>query len=144
MKKIFLGAALFLSVAAFAFDKNVDESIAKRFHETFPTAQNIKWYTYKDYYEVFFEYNQVTCRIQYDMKGNVLSVRRDYKVKDLPVFILAKVTQKYPNKKVYGVTEIVSGEEIIYEIVLEDASTWTRVKSDGNGSMYVMRKFRKA
>lgn len=144
MKKILLGVALLLSSVAFAFDKNVDESIAKRFHETFPTATNIKWYTYNDFYEVFFEYNKVTCRIHYDLKGNVISVRRDYTEEDLPVFILAKVKQKYPHKKVFGVTEIVSGDEVVYEIVLEDATTWTRVNADAYGTMYVSRKFRKA
>jgi hypothetical protein len=144
MKKIILGVALLVSTVAFAFDKNVDESIAKRFNEAFPTAKNIKWYTYTNFYEVFFDFNEVTCRIQYDLKGNVIAVRRDYKEKDLPVFILAKVKQKYPQKNVFGVTEIVSGDEIIYEIVLEDAKTWTRVKSDAYGVMVVDKRFRKA
>ncbi|MCU7552384.1 hypothetical protein OCK74_24910 [Chitinophagaceae bacterium LB-8] len=144
MKKILLGLAFLLSTTAFALDNDIDETIAKRFHETFPTATNIKWYTYEDYYEVFFDYNQVTCRIHYDLKGNVISVRRDYSEKDLPVFILAKLKQKYPNKKVFGVTEILSGDEVVYEIVLEDAKTWTRVNSDAHGSMYVTKKFKKA
>jgi hypothetical protein len=144
MKKIFLGFALLLSTVAFAFDRTVDEAIAKRFHETFPTAQNIKWYTYEDFYEVFFDYNQVTCRIDYDMKGNVISVRRDYSEKDLPAFILAKVKQKYPDMKVFGVTELLSENVVTYEIILEDAKTWTRVNSDAYGAMYVSKKYRKA
>jgi hypothetical protein len=143
MKKIFLGITLLLTTAVFAFNKDVDETIAKRFTETFPTAKNIKWYTYTDFYEVFFDYNQVTCRIAYDLKGNVLSVRRHYKEKDLPLFIVAKLKQKFPGKKVFGVTEIVSGEAVEYEIVLEDAKTWTRVKSDAYGSISIDRKLRK-
>lgn len=133
-----------VSTVAFALDNSVDDSIAKHFRESFPTAKNIKWYTYTDFYEVFFDFNAITCRIQYDLKGNVIAVRRDYKEKELPVFILAKLKQKYPGKNVFGVTEIVSGDDVVYEIVLEDAKTWTRVKSDAYGVMTIDKKFRKA
>ena len=47
----------------------------------------------------------------YDLKGNIISVRRDYYEKDLSLFIVAKVKEKYPGKKIFGITEVTSDEE---------------------------------
>lgn len=144
MKRIFFGLVLLVATSAFAANPTVDEKISKIFKETFPTATNAKWYEYENYYEVLFTQNDIVCRITYDMKGNIMSVRRDYYEKDLPLFILGKVKQRYAGKKVFGVTEITSGDGITYNIILEDSKHWITVKSNETGDMSVVQKLNKA
>ena len=74
----------------------------------------------------------------------MLSVRRDYYEKDLPIYILVKTKERYKGKKIFGVTEISSDAGITYNIILEDDKHWITVKSDGGGNMSVIQKLRKA
>jgi len=144
MKKIFFGIALLVSTASFASNPPVNEKISKIFKETFPHVNNVKWYEYESFYEVLFQSNEVACRVKYDLNGKVISVRRDYYEKDLPLYIKVKVKEKYTSKKVFGVTEISSEEGTQYNIILQDEKHWTTVKSDASGNMSVVQKLRKA
>lgn len=143
MKKILYGIALLLSTASFA-DPPVDEKVSKIFKESFPHVNNAKWYEYETFYEVLFQSNEVACRVKYDLNGKVISVRRDYHEKELPIFIKVKMKEKYQNKKVFGVTEITSEEGVSYNIILVDDKHWTTVKSDASGNMQVVQKVKKA
>ena len=104
MKRVLYGLALLLSTSSFVAKPPVDEKITARFTQTFPAAQNAKWYEYENYYEVFFDNNNIICTIKYDLQGNIISTRRDYFEKDLSLFIVARVKEKYPGKKIFGVT----------------------------------------
>lgn len=144
MKKIFYGIALLLSTTAFAATPPVDEQTSKLFKETFPSATNVKWFDYETYYEVTFENNQIPSRVKYDLYGNILSARRDYQERDLPIFIRAKVKEKYSDKKIYGVTEITSFEGVIYTIILEDDKNWITITSNEGGNLSLVQKVKKA
>lgn len=144
MKKIFYGIVLLISASSFAANPPVDERVSKKFKESFPHVHTEKWYEYESYYEVFFQNNDVACRIKYNLEGKVISVRRDYYEKDLPLFIKVKVNEKYTTKKVFGVTEISSEEGTQYNIILEDDKHWTTVKSDASGNMNIVQRLRKA
>ena len=144
MKKILAVVAIVIAVSSFAAAPPVDEKITKVFKENFPHVNNTRWYQYESSYEVLFEANGVPCRITYDLDGKMLSVRRDYYEKDLPIYILVKTKERYKGKKIFGVTEISSDAGITYNIILEDDKHWITVKSDGGGNMSVIQKLRKA
>jgi hypothetical protein len=144
MKRVLYGLALLLSTASFAANPPVDEKIITRFAQTFPTAQNAKWQEYENFYEVFFENNEIICRVKYDLQGNILSTRRDYFEKDLSLFIVARVKEKYPGKKIFGVTEITSPDGVSYTIVLEDDKNWTTITSNDSGNLSLVQKLKKA
>lgn len=144
MKKILFGIAILISASSFATNPPVDERISKRFKESFPHVSNARWYENEQSYEVLFKNNDITCRMTYDRKGNLLTVRRDYLEKDLPVYIMVKAKETYKGKKIFGVTEVNSTDGIFYHIIMEDAKQWTMVKSDASGNMYVIQKLRKA
>lgn len=144
MKRIFYVLVLLVSMSAFAATPPLDEQISKQFKETFPTALNANWYEYETFYEVLFENNQVPCRVKYDLKGNIISVRRDYYEKDLSLFIVAKVKEKYPGKKIFGITEVTSDEGVFYTIILEDEKNWITLSSNDSGDMHLVQKLKKA
>jgi len=144
MKKIFFAIALLVSTASFATSPEVDEQVSKQFKETFPAAIEVKWYDYETFYEVVFKNNDILCRVKYDLKGNIISTRRDYHEKDLSLFIIAKVKEKYAGKKIFGVTEITSSEGVTYNIVLEDDKNWINLNSDESGNISQVQKLKKA
>ena len=144
MKKIFFALALLVGMASFAASPKVDEQVSKQFKETFPSAAEVKWFEYETFYEVVFKNNDILCRVKYDLKGNIISTRRDYTEKDLSLFIVAKVKEKYQGKKIFGVTEITSSEGVTYNIVLEDDKYWTNINSDESGNLSQVQKLKKA
>ena len=144
MKKIFFALALLVGTASFAANPKVDEQVSKQFKETFPSAAEVKWFEYETFYEVVFKNNDILCRVKYDLKGNIISTRRDYTEKDLSLFIVAKVKEKYQGKKIFGVTEITSSEGVTYNIVLEDDKYWTNINSDESGNLSQVQKLKKA
>ncbi len=143
MKKILYGLCILLSTASFAASPTVDEKVSTRFNQTFPNAVNVKWYEYATFYEVVFLNNGISCMLKYDLQGNVLSLRRDYYEKDLPLFIKAKLKLNYEKKRIFGITEITTDDAISYTIILEDEKHWITVKSNENGSMSIVQKLKK-
>jgi hypothetical protein len=143
MKKILFAAMLLISVSAFA-NIRVDEKIERQFRESFPAATAVKWYDNKDNFEVYFLHNSVQCRISYNADGSMLQMRRDYGKEILPLFISGAVQQRFPGKKVYGVTEITNGEGLQYHMVLEDDKNWYFISSDSAGDLSFNKKLRKA
>ncbi|HZH64587.1 MAG TPA: hypothetical protein VEY10_06800 [Flavisolibacter sp.] len=122
----------------------VSEKVLKVFTELFPSVQDAKWYTFDTYYQVYFDKDDIKCRIKYDFDGKIISTTRYYGEKTVCPFLKAKLAQKFSGKKIFGVTEITSEDEMIYEFVLEDDKSWLKVKSDATGQMQVADKFNKA
>jgi hypothetical protein len=143
MKRVLFGLVLLISTVSFAATP-VNEKITSRFAETFPTAENAKWYEYENFYEVFFVNDDITCRIKYDLHGNILSARRDYYEKHLSLFVAAKVKEKFTGKKIFGVTEVTTQDGIVYTIVLEDDKNWTTITSNETGNFSIVQKLKKA
>jgi hypothetical protein len=143
MKRVLIGLVLLISTVSFAATP-VNEKVVSRFTETFPAAENAKWYEYENYYEVFFVNNDITCRIKYDLQGNILSSRRDYYEKHLSLYLTAKVKEKFAGKKIFGVTEVTTQDGVIYTIVLEDDKNWTNITSNEIGNFSVVQKLKKA
>ena len=144
MKKLIL-LLIFSASALFSFaNPPVSEKVLKIFTNVFPNVPNAKWYEYENYYEVYFDKDDIKTRIKYDLDGKVLSTLRHYEEKSLSPFIKAKVALRFSGKKIFGITEINSENELTYDIVLEDEKNWIHVQSDATGQMNVTEKFKKA
>lgn len=148
MKKIIFIClvALVSATSAFAAPASfVTEKVLKVFHEAFPEVKQPTWYNFDGYFEVYFTNNDNTsCRIDYDPDGIVLSTIRYYTSQNLSPVIRAKVNEKYPRKKIFGITEVSNSETIVYHIVLEDDKSWTTVQSDATGNLSVEKKLMKS
>jgi len=144
MKKL-LFLLIFASATLFTFAAPpVNEKVLKLFSSVFPTVQNAKWYEYEDYYQVYFDKDDIKCRIKYDFDGKIISTMRYYGDKMVSPFLRAKLSQKHPEKTIYGVTETNSDSELTYDFVLEDDKGWMHVRSDATGQMSVTKKFKKS
>ena len=150
--RVFLPKALFalvfcltLTAGAFATDGfTINEKILKSFKQTFPDAEQVKWLEQADRYTVNFRENGILTKIDYDKDGNFISSLRYYTEKNLPINILCRLQKKYADKKVFGVTEMTSDATVEYYIKLEDDQNWITVKSNADGNMQVVEKYRKA
>lgn len=144
MKKILLTAATaFFSLFIFA-NEPVNEKVLQAFNQSFKNVKEVIWHEYGDHYEVKFKQNEIRSRVSYDADGNILKAIRYYTADGLPIFVRAKLESKYKGKKVFGVTEVASNDELKYHIVLEDEKTWTHVEGDSFGNMITTKKFKKA
>ena len=144
MKKLLLGIALFASVMTFASELPVDDKVLKVFNESFPNARKVSWNDSGNQYEVYFENGEVKYRMKYDANGQVLRTERYYTGDQLPPFILARLSHRFPGKKVFGVTEVTSEESLRYHVIMEDATRWYQISASATGDIQLEKKFKKA
>jgi hypothetical protein len=146
MKRVLLACLAFtLSAGVFAAaDGNISDKLLQAFNKTFPDAQQVKWAETEDKYMVNFKQGDILTKVEYDKEGNFLNSLRYYSEKNLPVNILCRLQKKYSDKKVFGVTEITSDTNVEYYIKLEDAQNWITVKSNVDGAMQVVERYKKA
>lgn len=144
MKKIvILGFLAVISAGTFAHTMPVTEKVLKAFYETFNGAENVNWYEANGQYSVRFSQLGVKFIVYYNKKGKITGSMRFYDPSLLPVNVLSSVTKHYPGKKLFGVTEVSSGDQMAYYIKMEDSEYWYTVKTDayGNDTEYeVMKK----
>ncbi|HEV7620417.1 MAG TPA: hypothetical protein VGO09_01715 [Flavisolibacter sp.] len=142
MKKVFVLLAIIVSLSSNAAEPN--EKILKCFATAFPKAENISWRSDDNNCQVSFNNGKIRCKLWYDVDGNILKTIRYYSVESLCPYIMAKLEQKHPDKKVFGITELSSDEGIFYYIILEDNNKWYHVTADGAGNLTLANKYKKA
>jgi hypothetical protein len=147
LKKSILILFCLLSVSAGVFaDKGVtiSEQLQQIFKQTFPNAEQVKWLESSDKITVNFTDAGVLTKVDYDKDGNFMSSVRYYYEKNLPVNIICKLKKRFSGKTVFGVTEMTTESSVVYYVKLEDEKSWTTVKSDVDGNMEVVEKYKKA
>jgi hypothetical protein len=136
---------LTLSAGAFAAENfTISDKLLQTFKQTFPDAIQVKWVEQADKYTVSFKQNDILTKVDYDKDGNFVSSLRYYTEKNLPVTVICRLQKKYAGKTVFGVTEVATDAATEYYIKLEDAKNWLTVKSDADGNMQVIEKYKKA
>ncbi len=145
-KSLLVTVCLFsLSAGVFANENfTISDKLLQAFKQTFPDAQQVKWAEQEDKYMVNFKQGDVLTKIEYDKEGNFISSLRYYSEKNLPVSILCRLQKKYADKKVFGVTEMTTESAVEYYIKLEDETTWITVRSNADGNMQIVEKYKKA
>ena len=144
MKKVILFTCSLLIVASsFANKPKISEKALKAFKTTFTDAENIVWSNAENVYTVKFMQLGINTYVKYDEDGNFISSRRYYNADQLPVDIQCKLKKKYADKNIFGVTEIIIGDEISYYVKLEDKKSWLTVKVDNARNMEETEKYLK-
>lgn len=146
MKKLLFALSMLLSsmVIFAATPPEINEKVLKAFQETFVNPQDVNWYEYQNYYEVDFKQDEIKTQVRYDADGNITGTTRYYFEKNLPPHILANLKKRYPQRSVYGVTEIFAENDLQYYITMEDDNNWYIVKSNPVGNLDQTEKYKKA
>jgi hypothetical protein len=124
--------------------KNVNEKVLQIFKESFPSAKEVVWTESGDSYTVNFLEGSIRTRITYDKDGGFISSLRYYQENNLPYYLLANLKRKFPEKKIFGITEVATEDEIEYYVKMEDGKVWLTVKLDSEGHLSFVEKYRKA
>ena len=145
MKKsllIFAVAAVLVGATTRA-NAAVNQKVLTSFKSVFVHASNVNWYEYSDHFQASFNQDGMMIKVSYDKEGNLLNSIRYYKEQQLPLNILYRVKKKYADKKVDIVTEVSNADGTVFFIQLEDAKSFTIVKTDSSGEMTVTDSFNK-
>ncbi|HEY6976753.1 MAG TPA: hypothetical protein VH396_10720 [Chitinophagaceae bacterium] len=142
MKKLFaLLIALFVfTLMVFA---NGNEKLLYSFNKAFPLAENVKWSEDAKGYFVSFTQFGIQAKVVYDPQGDFIYALRYYKEENLPVSILLAVRERFADKKISGVTEESTQDNIAYHLRLEDAKSWYGIAVTPSGSITLEEHFKK-
>ena len=142
MKKLFaLSIALFVfTIVVFA---GVNEKLLYSFNKAFPLAENVKWSDDAKGYFVSFTQFGISSKVVYDPQGDFVYALRYYKEENLPVSTLLAVRERFPGKKISGVTEESTQDNITYHVRLEDTKSWYGIAVTPSGSVTVEEHFKK-
>lgn len=140
MKTIIICLSMLFSLSVFAAPDS-NQTVIKKFNETFPEAQNIKWYNGTNYYEVSFIDKTIPERVYYDLNGRVIRTIRYYDETKLNPFISQKIKERFRNKSIKSVTELQEDEGILYQVILQDNKHLYVVNCNGSGEMYLQHKY---
>lgn len=144
MKKLVISlSCLFVLVTSCLADLP-NEKVLKNFRTTFSRAQKVKWMEHDNYFDVSFVQSGIQSNVRYEKDGSFMNCTRYYTEQQLPVNILCKLRDKYADKKVFGVTEVTTQDDISYYVKMYDSKNWLSVKVTNDGQMEVVEKYRKA
>jgi ABC-type glycerol-3-phosphate transport system substrate-binding protein len=144
MKKILFASFLvILGFTTVAAGRDPNEKLVQAFREAYPNAVQVSWVEYPESYIVYFQLEAVKANIIFGKEGTFIRATRYYKEEYLPYYLVAAIQEKYPSKKIYGVTEVSTTAMIAYFIKLEDAKTWTTIQVDSEGNIKVLEKLKK-
>jgi hypothetical protein len=147
MKKLFIMfSALLLSFSLLARDP--EDKLIKTFNTSFPKAERVHWYELPKAWVVNFVADGVRSRVVYLKDGKVTEFTRYYFESNLPFPIRSRIKDAYPNKNIFGVVEVsiiteTGASSVEYFVKLEDEKNWMTVKSDNEGNLVVVEKYKK-
>ena len=109
-----------------------------------PWHKNVKWSEDANGYFVSFTQFGILSKVAYDPQGDFVFALRYYKEENLPASILVAVRKKFADKKIFGVTELSTADNITYHLRLEDAKSWYGIAVTTTGNITLEEHFQKS
>jgi hypothetical protein len=135
---------LTFSAGVFANDGfTISDKLLQAFQQTFPDAKQVKWVEEPNGYQVSFRQNDILTKVEYDKDAHFVSSLRYYSEKNLPVTIICQLQKKYAGKTIWGVTEMSTETSTEYFVKMVDDHNWYTVRSDSEGNMTTVEKYKK-
>ena len=146
MKKyLVLFIALLASIlSCAAFTGNVNEKLLRSFRETYPNAKQVTWNEMPETYIVNFVENGIRARIVYEKNGTYQSSLRYYGEEHLPPYLAFYIKTNFPEKRIFGITEVSTATSINYIVKMEDDRLYTTIKIDPDTRWEYVEEFVKA
>ena len=149
-KSLIFFSYLMIAISTFAFSAGeIDKKFLQLFSASFPAAEKVNWYETPDAFIVNFEEEGVRVKAIYEKDESYVRVLRYYPERNLPFYVRIKIKKAFPQKTIFGVTELSTIWEkenflVEYYIKLETDYNWTTVRVDNDGNMMVIEKYKKA
>lgn len=122
----------------------IPKKMQQHFQQDFPDAKEEVFQTGDIACSFYFKRpDSSSCRVYYDLDGNMTKKIEYYKSAQLSMFIRARLNEKYANKTIFGVTETTSTRGHIYEIVLQDQKKWYYVNCNDSGEIDIQKELTK-
>jgi len=146
MKKyLVLPIALLASIlSSAAVIGNVNEKLLRSFKETYPNAKQVTWNEMPETYIVNFVENGIRARIVYEKNGTYQSSLRYYGEEHLPPYLAFYIKTNFPEKRIFGITEVSTATSINYIVKMEDDRLYTTIKIDPDTRWEYVEEFVKA
>jgi hypothetical protein len=122
----------------------VSEKLLYSFLNSFPLAENVKWCEDDKGYFASFTQSGILSKVAYDPQGGFLYAMRYYNEEKLPVSVLLALRKKFPGKKIFGITESSTRDNITYHVKLEDETSWYGVQVTSSGDVTLEEQFQKS
>jgi hypothetical protein len=141
-----ISAGVFASGTGVFADDNftISDKLLRVFQQTFPDAKQVKWVEEPNGYQVSFRQNDILTKVVYDKDAHFVNTLRYYSEKNLPVTIICQLQKKYAGETIWGVTEVSTESSTEYYVKLVDDRNWYTVRSDADGNMQTVEKYKKA
>jgi hypothetical protein len=143
MKKLF-AISVALIMCTYSVFAGVNEKLLYSFGRAFPSAENVKWSEDVNGYFVSFTQSGILSKVAYDPQGDFVYAMRYYNEANLPVSILLTMRKKFADKKIAGVTESSTLDNITYFIKVEDEKNWYTVRATTSGDAVIEEHFKKS
>jgi len=144
MKMVNLIFVLLLSLGLNASVPKVADKVLAAFAQSYPAARQVQWSPVNNHWQAYFQENGIINKLHYNAAGELVRATRYYQASHLNPQLLVKLHRKYKEQRIFGVTEITTGDLARYFIVLEDDKSWYHVESNEYGEMQLRSHYRKA
>jgi len=126
----------------------VSDKVAKSFERSYKSVEDLKWYAEESdgHYIAVFKQEEILVKAKFDDKGKLLTSTRFYNEETLPVEIREKVKKRFPDRTIFGVTEVTDAEkdEVVYYLKMQCEKNWYTVKVSDGGSVSTVQKYKKS
>jgi hypothetical protein len=146
IKRTLLVTCYLLTFSAGVFagkDFSISDKLLQAFQQTFPDAKEVKWVEAPNGYQVTFKQNDILTKVEYDKDAHFVNSLRYYTERNLPVSIICQLQKRYGGKTIFGVTEVSTETSTEYYVKLVDDHNWYTVRSDSEGNMQTVEKYKK-
>jgi len=140
MKKLVSYAACMLIVLSVAAAP--DSKTIRLFNQTFPNAQNVKWYDNTSGHYAYFTQNGYSERALFSKQGQFICSWKYGDEKILPTNIMMAISKRYSDGKVIGATEYTEGDNMSYEVKVTKGANWYNVNLLPDGTIVNEAKYK--
>lgn len=133
------------ATSAFAVDETINnKKVLDAFKTEFAKAEDVSWYATPDKFVAKFTLNARKVTAHYDKEGTLLATSRYIDDADLPLNVISRLMQKYPDQKINNIVEYEADGNTTYVVTLESQTHWTVLKAESNGAITRLKKLQKA
>ena len=128
-----LALSLLLSGFATRYGGTTAPPIETIFESTFPLATAVQWKKEGAFYHVYCKVNNQPVRAIYTEQGQMKSCLRYYGAEELPPYVRARLTRRFPGASVTGVTEFYNAESLSFTINLKKGTRLILLETNALG-----------